>query len=150
MKRNFFGVSQDDLWCGGWPSISSGTVIIIQVWTWRTSGSWHISNHARELKFGEQTENHIPWWSMRWLLTLSPKYPVRNLQCPPSMYMKVKRILRNFQLYLRARHSIWREVLSKLGVWQSLLIQFFDFFVLKSIYIYVWEKSRNIINICAL
>ena len=83
-QENFFGVSQDDLWCWGWTSISSGTVIIIQVWTWRTSGSWHISNHARELKFGEQTKNHIPWWSMRWLLTLSPKYPVRNLQCPPK------------------------------------------------------------------
>ena len=54
-------------WCQEWPhppSIQSGTLNILQVWTLRTGGSWHTSNQARELKFGTQVKNHISWLSM--------------------------------------------------------------------------------------
>ena len=53
--------------------------------TSRTGGSWHTSIHARELKFGTQIKNHILWRYMMSILTPSSKYPVRNLQCPPSI-----------------------------------------------------------------
>ena len=138
-QDNFLGMSQDDLWCGGWPSSSSGTVIIIQVWTWRTAGSWHSYNHARELKFGKEAKTPIPWWSMTRWLTLSSKYLVRNLQSPPSMDMKVGRFLRHFQLYEKAEipYTIGREVWSNLGMWRSSWVIFFGYFRLTSIYIYI-------------
>ena len=49
--------------------------------TSRTGGSWHTSNHARELKFGTQVKTHTLWWSMMSRKTPSSKTPVRNLQC---------------------------------------------------------------------
>jgi len=51
----------------------------------KDAGSWHTSNHARELKFGTQVKNHIWWQSIASKMTPSSKYPVRNHQCPPSM-----------------------------------------------------------------
>ena len=53
--------------------------------TSRMGGSWHTYIHARELKFGTQVKNYISWQSMMSRMTPSSKYPVRNLQCPPSM-----------------------------------------------------------------
>ena len=51
----------------------------------KDAGSWHTSNHARELKFGTQVKNHIWWQSIASNMTPSSKTPVRNLQHPPSM-----------------------------------------------------------------
>ena len=53
--------------------------------TWRTEGSWHTSNQAKELKFGTQVNNHILWWSITSRMTPSTKTPVRDHQSPPSM-----------------------------------------------------------------
>ena len=53
--------------------------------TLRMRSSWHTSIHARELKFGTQVKHHISWWSMMSRMTPSSRYPVRNLQHPPSM-----------------------------------------------------------------
>ena len=56
----------DHPWCQGWPHPSrpqSGTINILQVWTLRMRGSWHTSDHARELKFDTQVKIHILWRS---------------------------------------------------------------------------------------
>ena len=55
------------------------------IMTSRMGVSWHISIHARELKFGTQVNNHISWRSMMSRMTPSSKYPLRNNQHPPSM-----------------------------------------------------------------
>jgi len=89
----------DDPWCQELPhppSIQSGTLNILQVWTSRTGGSWHTSHYARELKFGRQVKNHISWWSMLSKMTSSSKTPLRNNQCPPSMDFKDWGFLTNF------------------------------------------------------
>ena len=57
--------------------------------TWRTGGSWHTSNHARVMKFGTQLKNHIKWWSMMSSMAQPSKTPVRNLQHPPSMTLRM-------------------------------------------------------------
>ena len=90
----------DGPWCQGWlhpPSIQSGTTNVLQVWTWRTGGSWHTSNHARELKFGTQVKNHISWRSKMSRMTPSSKYPVRNHQRPPSMDFEDRGFLTHFE-----------------------------------------------------
>ena len=82
----------DDPWCQGWPhppSIQSGTINVLQVWTSRMGGSWHASDHAKELKFGTQIKNHISWWSMLSRMTQSSNYPVRNHLHPSSMTLRM-------------------------------------------------------------
>ena len=77
----------DDPWCQEWPhppSLKSGTINILQVWSLRMGGSWYTSNHVRELKLGTQVKNHISWWSMMSRITPSSKTPVKNHQCPPG------------------------------------------------------------------
>ena len=54
----------------------------------KDGGSWHTSNHARELKVGTQVINHIWWQSMKSWMTPSSKYPVRNHQHIPSIDFK--------------------------------------------------------------
>ena len=57
----------DDPWRQGRPhppSLQSGTINILQIWTSRAGGSWHTSYHVRELKFCTQVKNHIWWLSM--------------------------------------------------------------------------------------
>ena len=88
LAHNSIITYHDDPWCQGWlhpPSIQSGTINNLQVWTSRTGGSWHTSNHARELKFGTQVKNYISWPSMMSRMAPSSKYSVRNHQRPPSM-----------------------------------------------------------------
>ena len=75
-------------WCQGWPHPprpQSGTIYILQVWTSRMEGSWHTSNHARELKVGTQVKKHISWQSIMSRMTPTSKFPVRNHQHPPSI-----------------------------------------------------------------
>ena len=48
-------------------------------------GSWHNSNHARELKFCTQVQIYISLWSMMSWMTPSSKSPVRNHQHHPNM-----------------------------------------------------------------
>ena len=40
-------------------SIWSGTINVLQLWTLMIVGSLHISNHAKELKFGTKVKDHI-------------------------------------------------------------------------------------------
>ena len=68
--------------------------------TSKTGGSWHTSIHARELRFGTQVKNHISWCSMMSKITPSSKYPVRNLQHPPSM---ISRKGGSWHIYIHAR-----------------------------------------------
>ena len=87
------GVSWDDRTCQGWPylpSLLSGTINVIQVWTSRTGGSWHTFYHARKLKSGTQVKNHISWWYMISKMTPSSKTPVRNHQRPPGMTLRTE------------------------------------------------------------
>ena len=89
----------DDPWCQGWPhppSIQSGTINILQVWTLRMGGSWHTSYHARELKFGTQVKNHVSWRSLTSRMTPSFKTSVRNNQRPLSMDFKDRGFLITF------------------------------------------------------
>ena len=39
--------------------LQSGTFNILKVWTSRMEGSWHTSNYARELRFGNKSKSHI-------------------------------------------------------------------------------------------
>ena len=91
-QETLFMDPADDLWCQGWPcppNPQSGTFIVLQVWTSRMGGSWHTSNHARELKFGTHVKNDIEWWSVMSRMTPSPKTPVRNPQHPRSPQLRL-------------------------------------------------------------
>ena len=57
--------------------------------TSRMGGSWHTYNHAREQKFDKQVKNHISWWVLMSKKTPSSETPVRNIQCPPSMTLRM-------------------------------------------------------------
>ena len=62
-----------DLWYQGWPHPQrpqSGTINDLRVWASMTGGSWHTSNHARELNFGTQVKNHCGVWGWHWLFSL--------------------------------------------------------------------------------
>ena len=57
--------------------------------TSRTGGSWGTFKHVRELKFGTQVKNHISGWFIALRMIPSSKTPVRNLQRPPSMTLRM-------------------------------------------------------------
>ena len=89
--------------------------------TSRTSGSWHTSIHARVLRFGTQVKIHISWRSMMSRITPSSKYPVRNLQHPPSMTLRTRC---SWHTSIHARemkfgtqvknHISWRSMMSRM------------------------------------
>ena len=88
----------DNPWCQGWPfppSLQSGTINILQVWTSRF-GKVLDKHHARELKFGTLVKNHISWQSIMSRMTPSSKSPVRNRQHPSSMDFKDERFMTHF------------------------------------------------------
>ena len=58
--------------------------------TLRMRGSWNTSIHTRYLKFCTWVKIHISWWSIMSTITPSSKYPVRNLQSPPSMTSRMR------------------------------------------------------------
>ena len=50
----------EDPWFQVWqhpPSIQSGTIYVLHVWTLRTGGSCHTSNHGRDQQFGTEVRN---------------------------------------------------------------------------------------------
>ena len=103
------------------PSIQSGTLNVLHVWTSRTGGSWHTYIHARELKFGTQVMNHISWQSMMSRMNPSSKYPFRNHQPPPSMTSR-KRGSWHTSIHARdlkfgtqvKNHMSWQSMMSRM------------------------------------
>ena len=99
LAYKYWVIYHEDSWCKRCthpPRTFLGTINFLQVWTLRMEGSWHTSNHARELKFGTKWLSHITWGCRRSKMTLSSKYLVRNLQRPLSMDFKDEEFLTHF------------------------------------------------------
>jgi len=91
-QDNLIMLCQDDLGHQRWPPSTKTPVRNLHrppSMTLRMAGPWHSLNHARELKFGRQLKNHISLWSMMSRMTPSSKTPVRNLQHPPSITLRM-------------------------------------------------------------